>query len=105
MFTITTTFTNTTGSWNNLEEATAIVNDALALNKTEEDKIKLDDLARDGDHTYTYTLTDEGTVFTIISQANQHALDVFDGLSEFAGSLVYESHIVISGPVVKMTRE
>jgi len=94
MFTRTSTFTNTTGSWASIEEARTQINAELDTTKTADDISKLNALSDSGDIVdKTPTLSEDGTSIVFVKHVSQAALDVFDGLSENVGDMPTDSTV------------
>lgn len=93
MFTRTSTYTNTTGSWTTVEEANTQINALLNSTKTEEDHTKITELQSNDLSWSEPTLSEDGTTVSCLITASQHALDVFDGLTETAGDIAQGSTI------------
>jgi hypothetical protein len=88
MFTRTSTYTNTTGSWTTVEEAVAQIESGLTSTMSAEDITKINELLAQGDVVEnTPTLSADGTSLVFVKTASQHALDVYSALSEGAGQL------------------
>ena len=93
MFTKTSTYTNTTGSWASIEEAVTQIESALETTKTADDIVKLNALSDSDVVENTPTLSADGTSLVFIKQVSKAALDVFDGLSETAGNMPTDSTV------------
>jgi len=93
MFTKTSTFTNTTGSWASIEEAVKQIEDQLETTKTADDIAKLNALSDSDVIETTPTLSADGTSIVFVKQVSQAALDVFDALSETAGNMPTDSTV------------
>jgi len=88
MFTRTSTYTNTTGSWTTIEEALTEIDALLSSTKTDQDQIKLDELKSTNDLSWAVeTLSEDRTTVSCVITASQHALDVFEGLTATAGNI------------------
>lgn len=93
MFTTELQFINTTGTWANAEVAESEIADLMRSTYTATDATKLAQLEADAQQSWTTSLSDDGTIITFTKTVTQHALDVFDTLSETCGVMDDSSHI------------
>lgn len=93
MFTTELKFINTTGTWANADVAEAEIADLMRSTYTATDATKLAQLEADAQQSWTTSLSADGTIVSFTKTATQHALDVFDTLSETCGVLDDSSNI------------